>query len=225
MRTSMINNPDCIEMYSSSYVYEIFSEEEIPTLFELMSMVHKFYSNIGDQDRTKPQAIRAAGGFLQVAPPSTPPEIILSLVETLEAAMKARNAKLVWNGAKSCEYFFINDQTVWLDLDWTNRLFRALSYGMKNNKNNKVKINCLSALSRKRIQAELLNRPEHLVQVFHDCVDVAAEVPHLDTKFQEIDYHAKLRDMCCQSIIALSKKDNRMIFQIIGISSTLYIDI
>ena len=50
-------------------------------------------------------------------------------------------------------------------------------------------------------QAELLNRPEHLVQIFHDCCDVASEVPNLETKFNEIDYHGRLRDMCCESII------------------------
>ena len=55
------------------------------------------------KDRTKPQPIRAAGGFLQVAPPSTPHSIIESLVSTLEMAMKAKYSKLVWNGAKSSE--------------------------------------------------------------------------------------------------------------------------
>ena len=65
------------------------------------------------------------------------------------------------------------------------------------------------------VREEILFRLEHLVQIFHDCVAVAAEVNRLETKFAEIDYHAKLRDMCCETIIAFSKEKNSTLEQIV----------
>ena len=182
MRTTMTSSSEC---FTSSYVYEIFSDDEIHYLYDLMRYVHKFYQFIGSQDRTKdsffsslilvsyswvwpkysglfldknqykPQAIRAAGGFLQVAPDTTPLDVISSLVDLLSDAMRAKNAKLAWNGAKSCEYFLSNQSTAWLDPSWTDKLYRSLSFAMKNNKNNKVKINCLMALSQTHVQEGL----------------------------------------------------------------------
>ena len=46
LRTSMIENENRLDYYSSSYVYEIFSEDDIHNLFELMSYVHQFYKFI-----------------------------------------------------------------------------------------------------------------------------------------------------------------------------------
>ena len=145
-----------------NFVKDVFPESEIDCYLSLMSLIPDFFKFIAAQDRSKvsnhqtqnfvmkiskPQAIRAIGGFLYVAPPDTPTNIIGALVTTLEEALKGKNAKLVWNGAKSCEYFFLNQKTIWLQPHWSDRLFRALSYAMHNNKNNKVKINCLSALA------------------------------------------------------------------------------
>ena len=59
-------------------------------------------------------------------------------------------------------------------------------------------------------------RQPHLVQIFHDCVAVAADVNRLETKFAEIDYHAKLRDMCCETIIAFSHEKNSTLAQIVA---------
>ena len=87
-----------------------------------------------------------------MAPDTTPLDVISSLVDLLSDAMRAKNAKLAWNGAKSCEYFLSNQSTAWLDPSWTDKLYRSLSFAMKNNKNNKVKINCLTALSQSHVQ-------------------------------------------------------------------------
>lgn len=151
-----------------------------------------------------------------MAPVDTPPEIIKRLVQTLENAIREKNAKLVWNGAKAAEYFFGNEQTAWLDPAWSNTLLRALSFAMKNHKNNKVKINCLTALNIRRVQSEILSRPEQLIQIFHDCVDVAEAVPQMVTQVGEIDYRSKLRDLCCESVTALAQDlDNTVLQQII----------
>ena len=50
MRTTMTSSTEC---FTSSYVYEIFSDDEIHYLYDLMRYVHKFYQFIGSQDRTK----------------------------------------------------------------------------------------------------------------------------------------------------------------------------
>ena len=50
MRTTMTSSSEC---FTSSYVYEIFSDDEIHYLYDLMRYVHKFYQFIGSQDRTK----------------------------------------------------------------------------------------------------------------------------------------------------------------------------
>ena len=141
-----------------------------------------------------------------MAPSNTPHQIITRLVTTLESAIREKNAKLVWNGAKAAEYFFGNEQAAWIDPSWSNTLFRALSFALKNHRNNKVKINCLTALNIKRVQREILGRPEQLIQIFHDCVDVAEAVPQMETKVGEIDYRSKLRDLCCESVTALAQE-------------------
>ena len=105
---------------------------------------------------------------MRIAPPDTPPEIINRLVQTLEESLREKNPKLVWNGAKSAEYFFTNDTTAWANPVWSNVLFRALSYALKNHKNNKVKINCLTALTIRRVQTEILTRPEQLTPFFKE---------------------------------------------------------
>ena len=91
----------------------------------------------------------------------------------------------MWNGAKAAEYFFGNERTAWLNPAWSNSLVRALSFAMKTHKNNKVKINCLTALSIRRVQHEILSRPELLIQVFHDFVDVAESVPNMQAQIGE----------------------------------------
>ena len=74
-----------------------------------------------------------------MAPFDTPSQIILNLVQILENAIREKNAKLVWNGAKAAEYFLGNEPTVWREAAWSDRILRALSFAMKNHKNNKVK--------------------------------------------------------------------------------------
>ena len=112
-------------------------------------------------------------------------------MQTLDSALREKNPKLVWNGAKSAEYFFGNHQTAWLDPAWSNVIFRALSYALKNHKNNKVKINCLTALTIRRVQTEILQRPDQLIKIFHDCVDVAESIPSMAQQVGDIDYQTK----------------------------------
>ena len=54
-----------------------------------------------------------------------------------------------------------------------------------------MKINALTALSIKKVQLEIQNRPELLIKIFHDCVDVAEIIPLMDGQIGEIDYRSK----------------------------------
>ena len=47
------------------------------------------------------------------------------------------------------------------------------------------------ALSIKKVQLEIQNRPELLIKIFHDCVDVAETIPLMDGQIGEIDYRSK----------------------------------
>ena len=107
-------------------------------LLNLKIYFQDYYDNIIAADRTKPQAIRAIGGFLQMAPFDSPKSVIFDLVHILQNAIREKNAKLVWNGAKAAEYFLGNQNTVWNDPAWSDIILRALSFAMKNHKNNKV---------------------------------------------------------------------------------------
>ena len=92
--------------------------------------------------------------------------------------------------------------------------YRLPKINKSKRKRLKVKINCLAALTIRRVQNEILSRAELLIQIFHDCVDVAESLAEL-AQPGEIDYRVKLRDLCCSNLEALSYTENVVVHQLL----------